>query len=162
MQQQINYSRAIVRDRGFFLGGKDEDGNPACCATFTIEVEAGYVARAGCRPHYTFRVEYCPASGVWHESWMVKMLQGGEDFRYIGMLEGGKVRLTAKSRLKHDSQPYRILSRVLACYWTGEQAKIMAAGWRVLHEGRCCVCGRPLTNPGSIEAGIGPKCSSRQ
>ncbi|XAO35593.1 hypothetical protein SEA_MORGANA_159 [Gordonia phage Morgana] len=27
--------------------------------------------------------------------------------------------------------------------------------------GRCCVCGRTLTNPTSVEAGIGPVCSGR-
>lgn len=26
------------------------------------------------------------------------------------------------------------------------------------HEGVCCNCGRPLTNPESIKSGIGPKC----
>jgi hypothetical protein len=28
------------------------------------------------------------------------------------------------------------------------------------HEGVCCRCGRPLTNPESIERGIGPFCAS--
>lgn len=28
------------------------------------------------------------------------------------------------------------------------------------HEGRCCRCGRTLTDPESIESGIGPECSS--
>lgn len=32
---------------------------------------------------------------------------------------------------------------------------------RFQHEGRCCVCSRPLTNPESIDAGIGPECAGR-
>ena len=157
--------RSSVLDRSFFLGGKAKDGKPACDARFTIEVEPGFVAKHGCQPHYTFQIDYIPAKGTYAEAWMVKMLAGPDntrDYRYVGMLESGKVRLTAKSGLTRDSIAYRILARVLACYWAGEQVKIALAGWRVLHEGRCCVCGRALTRPDSIEAGIGPECSKRQ
>lgn len=158
-------TRAKVRDRSFFLGGRGGDGEPACEARFTIEVEPGFVAEHGCKPHYTFQIDYCPPKGTWPERWMVKMLAGPDntsDYTYVGMLESGKVRLTAKSSLRHDSLAYRILSRVLLAYWEGRQDQIEAAGWRVLHEGRCCVCGRPLTRPDSIEAGIGPECAKRQ
>jgi hypothetical protein len=29
------------------------------------------------------------------------------------------------------------------------------------HEGRCCVCGRALTTPESVAAGVGPVCAER-
>lgn len=29
------------------------------------------------------------------------------------------------------------------------------------HEGRCCMCGRPLTHPASIASGIGPDCAGK-
>lgn len=32
----------------------------------------------------------------------------------------------------------------------------------VWHEGRCCRCGRKLTVPSSIEAGIGPECAGKE
>lgn len=32
-------------------------------------------------------------------------------------------------------------------------------GYRILMEGRCCRCGRPLTTPQSIRDGIGPVCA---
>lgn len=32
---------------------------------------------------------------------------------------------------------------------------------KVYHEGKCCVCGRRLTTPESIELGIGPECANR-
>ncbi len=34
-------------------------------------------------------------------------------------------------------------------------------GYRLLLEGRCCVCNRKLTTPESIRLGIGPKCGGR-
>lgn len=30
--------------------------------------------------------------------------------------------------------------------------------WEFWHEGQCCICGKPLTVPESIERGIGPDC----
>jgi len=32
---------------------------------------------------------------------------------------------------------------------------------QVLHHGKCCRCGRVLTVPESIEAGIGPECATK-
>lgn len=32
----------------------------------------------------------------------------------------------------------------------------------VYHNGRCCVCGRMLTTPESIEKGVGPECEKRE
>jgi hypothetical protein len=31
----------------------------------------------------------------------------------------------------------------------------------IMHEGKCCRCGRTLTNPESIQHGIGPECSGK-
>lgn len=39
-------------------------------------------------------------------------------------------------------------------YWWGE-------GYRLMLEGRCCVCNRKLTHPESIESGIGPECARK-
>lgn len=36
-----------------------------------------------------------------------------------------------------------------------------ARGYRLLLEGRCCVCNRKLTEPESIRTGIGPVCAGR-
>lgn len=37
----------------------------------------------------------------------------------------------------------------------------VAAQVEFWHEGSCCICGRPLTNPASIAAGIGPDCAGK-
>lgn len=135
----------------FVLAGK---------AIFTIQPPAGVAEKA----HYTFKVTHKEASERWPEAYFVSLLTGPEntsDYTYVGMLEAGSglLRLTAKSALGGDSYPVRLLERVLARVWAGEQAVIQAAGYALHHEGKCGRCGRLLTVPASIESGIGPECA---
>lgn len=37
----------------------------------------------------------------------------------------------------------------------------MPEGLEVFHEGACCRCNRPLTDPASIKRGIGPECATK-
>lgn len=148
--------RAPIGDYRFFIGGN---------ATFTVEPSAEFIAaHPDCRPHYTFKVRHKEANGFYAEKWYVNLLTGPDnqaDFTYIGMLDthDGRVKLTTASKLGEDALPVRIVRRVFACFWKGEQGKIAAAGWKIMHEGRCCRCGRALTVPSSVEAGIGPECA---
>jgi hypothetical protein len=73
----------------------------------------------------------------------------------------GEGRLTAKSKYDDDSQPVKIIRRVLARIWQDDLAAVEATGWKVHHEGRCGRCGRTLTVPESIESGIGPECAKK-
>lgn len=43
----------------------------------------------------------------------------------------------------------------------GDRSPFYARGYRLMLEGRCCVCNRRLTHPDSIATGIGPECGSR-
>lgn len=40
--------------------------------------------------------------------------------------------------------------------------KPLPPGYKIEHAGRCGKCGRLLTDPTSIEAGLGPKCRGKQ
>jgi len=154
-----------IKDKQFFLGGKDKDGNLKGKAIFTIEVPTAFASQYDTKPHYTYKINYKAASGNYRENWFINLLSGPDnqsDYTYVGMLVNGQVQLSKASKYTKDSWPVKILNRVLACYWAGEQNKIMAAGWNVHHEGACCVCGKPLTRPDSINAGIGPDCATRQ
>ena len=42
-----------------------------------------------------------------------------------------------------------------------EKRVALPASVEIWHEGRCCRCGRLLTVPESIEAGLGPECAGR-
>lgn len=82
---------------------------------------------------------------------------------------GDQVYRVAKSRT--TDRPYALV-------WDGERFEYAPGGYRAIlasgqrlssdeaaafgrETGTCCSCGRALTNPASIEAGIGPVCAGR-
>lgn len=151
-----SFTRAPIKNGGFLLGGN---------AVFTIECSRDFVEdHPDCRSHYTFKIVHKEAKNGWPESDMVFLLTGPDnqsDYTYAGKLDGIRLKITQKSCVGEHSWPKLILERVLVCALTNQLDKIEAAGWRLMHEGRCCVCGRRLTRPDSIEAGIGPECAER-
>lgn len=135
-------------------------------AVFTLEIPSSFQQKFGTKPHYTYRIRHKEANGEYGEAWFVQLLTGPEntsDFTYMGMLdtEEGQVRLTQKSPYTADSWPVSLLQRALANVWAETQQKIVDAGFKLHHEGRCGRCGRVLTVPSSIESGIGPECAKR-
>ena len=93
----------------------------------------------------TFRAD-APGMYITADERIVKAKQSGNTGRLYGKV------LTDEGRFEYDPKVIREVVRKL----TLEEAK--AYGQRT---GVCCVCGRELTNEASIEAGIGPICSSR-
>lgn len=128
-------------------------------ATFTVRQPAS----APGNPHYTFRVRKKEANPPYPEAYFVSLLTGPDNdsaYTYLGVLnpQTGEVRLTKKSAYAEDSYPVRLLRRVLACLLAGKGLAITAAGYDVMHEGKCGRCGRTLTVPESLDNGIGPEC----
>lgn len=118
-------------------------------AVFTLE---GRDAR------YTFRVN---KSDDGH-ALFVGMLTGPDntaDYTYIGLLEErtGRLRLTRKSSYTDTSTPVVALRWALPIVWRGATLPEPA---KLYHVGRCGRCGRALTVPSSIDAGIGPECAT--
>lgn len=151
--------QAPIKSAGFFLGGK---------AVFTIAVPGEFVAERGgdLKDHYTYKILHREANNGWPECYMAFLLCGPDntsDYRYMGKLDLStmQLKLSAKSVCGPSAWSKLILERVLACAAADQLDKIEAAGWALMHEGRCCVCGRRLTVPSSIEAGIGPECASK-
>lgn len=140
-------------------------------AVFTIEPSDTFAIEfPGVKPHYTYKVKFVKGKEkkhrkgeYWPDAYFVNLLTGPDntaDYTYLGKLivETGEVRLTEKSKFAEDSWPVRIIRRILARMWAGEEHQIAACGWKVHHEGKCGRCGRPLTVPESVENGIGPEC----
>ena len=67
-------------------------------------------------------------------------------------------KLTAKSVFKPDSA---IVKGVAYIFKMILNPNFHDDRMHLLHEGICAVCGRPLTNPASIELGIGPYCMTK-
>jgi len=129
----------------FIRGGK---------ATFTLEsIKTG--------KHYTFRankVEKDDGGAVI----FVSLLTAPEEYNYLGTIfvdaDGGMVyRATAKSP---DNPKLHAVVKFLLGNLNFD-TDMESRGMIFRHEGTCCRCGRPLTTPESIDAGIGPVCREK-
>lgn len=63
-----------------------------------------------------------------------------------------------------NADPKRIQSAIIAALWLneGEERRTRVGAYRLQEESYCGVCGRVLTDPESIDRGIGPECFGRQ
>ena len=82
----------------------------------------------------------------------------GAEYQYLGTIfDSSKFRLTRKSPPDTDRSV-----RAFNWLWVRLGRGIAPEEpMRFYHEGRCCVCGRELTDPESIAAGIGPVCAGK-
>lgn len=120
-------------------------------ATLTLQSE-----RTGA--HFTFRVSKPKETRDGRPVWFVKVREGAE-FAYLGMIDGQRsFRRTAKSPILEGAPP----AVAFRYFWDHVALGTMPAKLAVRHEGSCGRCGRPLTHPDSIEAGIGPECAKKK
>lgn len=136
-------STHAIRETRFFSGGN---------ATFTVDNGQG--------THYTFKISKGQDDDA---PYFVGLLSGPDNessYRYLGIYkpDTGRVILTRKSGYKAESTPVKVIRWALAMLHAGKE---FPAGYALMHAGRCCVCGRKLTTPESIEAGIGPICAAK-
>lgn len=82
------------------------------------------------------------------------------DYTYVGVLHPvtGYLRLTGASHYTAESTPVIALRWALPIVWKGG---ILPPPARLMHVGKCGRCGRALTVPASILAGIGPECATK-
>lgn len=124
----------------FMLAGK---------ATFTVRSE-----KTG--EHLTFQVRNWKKAkdGTMH----FVSVRTGNDYAGIGFIRDRvRYQLGTKSDLSYDD------NRVKGFRYVFEHLcqKHMPPKCEVWHEGQCGRCGRPLTDPESIERGIGPDCLAK-
>lgn len=109
--------------------------------------------------HFTYRInskENTDGTTVF----FVALLTGPDNwanYTYMGMYspETGEIRLTRASRYAEDSTPVKVARWAVKIVRT---QGAVPAGYSIRHNGKCCRCGRMLTDPTSIERGIGPEC----
>ncbi len=127
-----------IKDPRFFTAGN---------AKFTVSNPKG--------DHYTFRIGRREET----QPLFVSLMTGPDNessFTYMGIFspETNEVRLTQKSKYTEDTLPVKVIRWAIKAVATQK----IPAGYSIQHAGRCCRCGRTLTTPESIEAGIGPEC----
>ena len=127
-----------IKNPQFFTGGN---------ATFTVYNNSG--------DHYTFKIRQKKDTPMF-----VSMLTGPDNwtnYSYVGLYNPAQLalRLTTKSKMNAESKPVRVFNWAIK---TVAERKELPAGYGIVHEGKCCRCGRKLTTPESVENGIGPEC----
>lgn len=110
--------------------------------------------------HRTYRVCKVEFGDGGDPFWFAKLLSGPDntrDYSYLGRVrpETGKLTTTRKSPEGiESSEAWKYLAGVLMAVWIGEDLD----GIEVAHAGKCGRCGRLLTDPVSLELGLGPIC----
>ena len=123
----------LIRD--FIYGGK---------ATFTIRsLSSG--------KHWTFTIKQKKGA----DCYFVALHAGDQDPIYIGYLKHNRLCLSAKSA--PGITPRAVINHLLHYIDRGA----LHPKFEFFHEGTCGRCGRQLTDPVSIERGLGPTCATK-
>lgn len=148
---------------------KGQMSSPEVISQYMLAGNAYFTLRsAKTQTRFTYRVAKSkpdPKNPQKSAVWFVSVLTGTDnqgDYSYMGIIDGGKFRFTAKSKVTGQAPSgkafqwfHEVLAKALATFGT------LPAGLEFWHEGRCGRCGRALTVPESVERGIGPECASK-
>jgi len=130
-----------IKDPKFFEGGK---------AIFTVHNNKGN--------HYTYKIRKPE-----NKPFFIYVLTGPDNnssYTYLGIYNPRNLEVypTEKSKYKKDSTIVKVIQWAVKRVASG---KPVPEGYGIKHDGRCCRCRRRLTDPESIDAGIGPECAKR-
>jgi hypothetical protein len=98
-----------------------------------------------------------------HGDFFASVMKGSDnesDYSYIGMMSQAELRLrfTKGSKFAPETKEARGLQFVLDVV---AGRKVLPAGFELRRSSKCGRCGRKLTVPSSIDAGIGPECAGK-
>jgi hypothetical protein len=82
---------------------------------------------------------------------------GDAGYKYAGAYFSDTHRFKAAMELEEDASLAAVVSLILRAIDTPQ----ILSSAEIMHEGKCCRCGRKLTHPESIETGLGPECGGR-
>ena len=108
--------------------------------------------------HHTYSFQAPQNKKQGDDVMFISTLINGSEWNYVGMYRNGAFKLTAKSKYGTDTS---IVKGVAYIFKLMLNPDFHDDRMHLLHEGICSRCGRPLTNPASIELGIGPTCYSK-
>lgn len=121
----------------------------------TITLESGTTGK-----HFTYKITRCKNDD---NLYFIKSLRGPDnsnDYTYIGCYY-------ADNKYFHPDNKYKGIETfgwpksLQAINFLFKRLDNIPDKLHVYHEGKCCVCGRKLTTPESIEKGVGPECEQR-
>jgi len=131
---------------------------------YILAGNATFTAHNGAGNWYTFKVTR-KESAQYGLNYFASFLSGQDnesDFTYLGVIDPEylRLRITRKSRQHEGSTPVRALTWALDML-SGRVDGSKCPAAEILPSTRCCRCGRKLTTPDSVKAGIGPECAGR-
>ena len=144
-------------------GPRAELVDPAVTIAFMLARNAHVTfqsRRTGTR--FTYRVRAAkphPDGGPSHFVSVLTSSDNDHGYEYLGCFFNRKMYAHGrKSRISSDAPSAVAFMWVWKHLFAGKMHPELA----VYHEGRCGRCGRRLTDPTSIETGLGPKCRGRR
>jgi len=125
-------------------------------ATFTLRSQA-----TGTR--FTYKVRKSKPQPGRDQVWFVSLLTGEDNensFTYMGLIstDGCHFRHTNASTISTSAPSFKAFSWF---FNTLKAKRTLHPSLEIWHDGRCGRCGRKLTVPESVAAGIGPECASK-
>lgn len=107
--------------------------------------------------HYTYRVRLVHFEDDDRDWYFADLLTGPDNTRnytYLGRVDASSGEFLRTSKSPAPGVGSATLAAVLRVIWEGGSL----GGAEVKHAGKCGRCGRLLTDPESLERGIGPVC----
>ena len=110
--------------------------------------------------HYTYRITKSKGKIPLYSILLMDGTQNTKDYSYMGIFNPITLTITLSYAsmlygFTDDSIPVNVAQWAIKMV---KECKPLPAGYSIQHEGKCCRCGCALTNPKSIELGIGPDC----
>lgn len=103
--------------------------------------------------HWTFRVTRKDTKSPY----FVSLLVDGQNYMYLGYIRDNQYGTSTKSCRKRGHHSHKAFIFLLNNLAAGR----LHSKLEFWHEGQCARCGKPLTDPASIERGFGPTCFSK-
>ncbi len=130
-------------------------------ATVTVSNQQGV--------HFTYHVYKAhPTDQYPGPAWFIKMLIGSnDDYKYMGAVvpmlnRSPTIKLTGRSKFREGDKSVAVARWMFRAVWQhANRGYRIPAGMSIKHIGKCGRCGRKLTNPASLDTGVGPECADQ-
>lgn len=128
--------------------------NPADALPFLLGGKATFTLRSKpTQTRFTFRIEEKEKGGKFYRV----LAHDGTHYGYLGCIVGDRYVRDRELGFRSDAK-----IRLAFEWFYGRTVKKMdLSDVELWHEGRCSRCHRPLTDPNSIQTGLGPVCRNR-
>ncbi len=143
---------------------------------FILAGDAVYTVSNQNGSHFTYRVTRAKPNPQYPDpTYFLHVLTGNIDddrdpYTYVGKLilanldprvgRDPSLRMTRQSKFHATDAVFKVGVWALQVVWQVAAGKYkLPPGYSIKHEGKCGRCGRALTNPASLDTGLGPECA---